>query len=137
MVRKWAFAVVTALSMSGAGGGVASLASGCGGCLWVNSSAIDVRPSSPCLEVAIERAELDSGCARVVLTGRNRCDAPFVVEPPPGGGGAPTTIAPGDAFAVPLSYDYPVYDSQADAYRFDVRCSLGGRPLSLEFSTWL
>ena len=27
--------------------------------------------------------------------------------------------------------------NEADAYRFEVSCTLGGRPMALEFSTWL
>jgi hypothetical protein len=135
--RSYAFVSLLGLGLLSGGGGVASLASGCGGCLWVNSSAIDERPLSSCLEVAIDRADQDSGCAQVVLTGRNRCDQPFVILARPGTSDQATTIAPGARFDAPLAHDYPIYSSEADAYRFDVACTLGGKPLTLSFSTWL
>jgi len=141
MSRPWSFVSLLGLGLAfgltgAAGGSVAALTSGCGGCLWVHSSEIEQRPASSCLEVAIDRADEDSGCAQVVLTGRNRCAEAFVIQAPPGSSDEPTTIAPGAAFDVPLAHDYAVYSSEADAYRFAVPCSLGGRPLTLDFSTW-
>lgn len=109
-----------------------------GGCMWVETSEVDVEPASDCLVLSVPPGTEEAtrgGCVNPEIQGRNECNVPLVIPASPEGHWDALTVQPGDDISLLVDYSGNIgqHGSRID---FEVPAMLDAVPITLRFSTF-
>ena len=109
-----------------------------GGCLWTETSAVELTPEVPCLTLALADAsgQGDStGCVDPVLVGENHCSRELALPASASAVDLALAVEPGGSFTFEVAL-HTAAEEPHDRYQFAVAAQLGDEPLTIRFQTW-